>query len=61
VAAHPGAEIMEPADRIVGMSRLLRFHIRDLLGKELRMWKYLQARHLSRSVQRARRRAGAPA
>jgi len=47
----------EPGE-IVAASRLLRFHMRYLLGKELRMWKYLQDRHLSRSLRRFRERAG---
>ncbi|MFW5915670.1 MAG: hypothetical protein ACOCTQ_04275, partial [Planctomycetota bacterium] len=37
---------------IVAMSRLLRFHIRYMLGREMRMWKYLHGRHLSRSLRR---------
>jgi len=45
-------------DDIVAASRLLRFHMRYRLSKELRMWKYLQERHLSRSLRRLRRRAG---
>ncbi len=40
--------------QIVAASRLLRFHTRDLLGKELKMWKYLQERHLSRELGRIR-------
>lgn len=42
----------------LAMSALLRFHMRDVLGKELRMWKYFQRRALSRSLTRLRRRAG---
>ncbi len=44
--------------QIVAASRLLRFHISHLLGKELRTWKYLQDRHLSRTLQRVRHAAG---
>ena len=44
-----------PPERIVAMSAILRFHIRSLLGRELRMWKYLQQRHLSRSLREVRR------
>jgi DNA repair protein RecO len=47
-----------PAQQTLAMSALLRFHMRDLLGREFRMWKYLQQRELSRSLQRLRRRAG---
>ena len=42
--------------KIVAMSTVLRFHIRDLVGRELRMWSYLQGRRLSRSLRRVRRR-----
>ena len=45
-------------ERVIAMSALLRFHTRYLLGKELRMWKYLQRRELTRSLTRIRRRAG---
>lgn len=38
----------------LAMSALLRFHMRDLLGTELRLWKYLQGRHLSRALRRLR-------
>ena len=47
-----------PPDKTVALSAVLRFHIRHVLGKELRMWKYLQRRHLSRSLRQARRAAG---
>jgi len=50
-----------PTQRVLVMSTVLRFQMRDVLGKELRMWKYLQQRELSRSLARARRRAGLPA
>ncbi len=46
-----------PPRQIVSLSVVVRFHIRYVLGKELRMWKYLQRRQLSRSLKRARRRA----
>lgn len=47
----------EPAE-IVSAGRVVRFHMRYMLDKELRMWKYLQGRHLSRALKRVRRRAG---
>jgi DNA repair protein RecO len=54
-----GAERPAPAEgQVTAMSALLRFHIRDLLGRELRMWRYLHKGGLSRSLQRARRGAG---
>ena len=46
-----------PAE-IVAASRVLRFHMSHLVGKELTMWKYMQERHLSRTLRRFRRRAG---
>ena len=42
----------------VAMSAVLRFHMRDLLARELRMWKYLEQQELSRSLARLRRRVG---
>ncbi|MHC4481118.1 MAG: DNA repair protein RecO [Planctomycetota bacterium] len=42
----------------LAMSTLVRFHMRDLLGKELRMWKYLERRELSRTLRRQRQGAG---
>jgi DNA repair protein RecO (recombination protein O) len=39
---------------IVALSRLLRFHMRYLTGKELTMWKYLQGRHMSNYLRRVR-------
>ncbi len=42
----------------VAMSAVLRSHMRHLIGRELRMWKYLQRRELTRSLRRARRHAG---
>lgn len=57
LCSHPpdrlGDISMRPKE-IVATSRLLRFHIRYLLGKELTMWKYLHGRHLSRSLRRLR-------
>jgi len=44
----------------VAASRLLRLHMRHLLGKELRMWRYLQGRHMSRTLGRLRRLALRP-
>jgi DNA repair protein RecO (recombination protein O) len=43
--------------QVMAAGALLRFYMRDLLGRELRMWKYVQRRQLSRSLQRLRRRA----
>jgi DNA repair protein RecO (recombination protein O) len=45
-----------PPRKMLAMSGLLRVHMRSLLGKELRMWKYLQRQELSRSLRRLRRR-----
>jgi DNA repair protein RecO (recombination protein O) len=42
----------------VAMSAVVRSHMRHQIGKELRMWKYLQRRELTRSLRRARRHAG---
>jgi DNA repair protein RecO len=54
----PGlAEALTPR-RTVALSSVLRLHMRYLLGKELRLWKYLQRREMSRSLRRTRRRAG---
>ncbi len=47
-------EVDIPPKEIVAMSRLLRFHIRYLMGKELKMWKYLHGRHLSHALKRIR-------
>ena len=59
-AARPSAGLerpgVEPA-RIVAAARLLRLHTRYVLGKELKMWKYLQERHLSRELARIRKSA----
>ncbi|MCD6416929.1 MAG: DNA repair protein RecO [Planctomycetes bacterium] len=46
-----------PPVRTVALSTALRFHMRYLLGKELRMWEYLQRRKLSRALGRLRRAA----
>jgi len=46
------------AEQATAMSALLRFHMRDLLGKELRMWPYFERRLLSRSLTALHRRAG---
>ena len=51
------AAAMPPAE-IVAVGRVLRFHMRWLLGKELAMWKYVQDRHLSRTLGKIRRSAG---
>jgi DNA repair protein RecO len=60
LAAHPtgraDAEAIPPK-HIVAAGRLLRFHMQYLLGKELRMWKYLQQRHMSRTLEHIRRAA----
>jgi len=45
-------------DRARTMSAILRFHVRYVLGKELRMWKYLQRDRLGQDIRRARRAAG---
>ncbi|MHC4481502.1 MAG: DNA repair protein RecO, partial [Planctomycetota bacterium] len=61
LSADLGAEPLSAGltpEKTLAMSTLLRFHMRDLLGRELRMWKYLQQRELSRSLRRVRRRAG---
>ena len=50
---------IEP-ERIVAAGRILRSLMRYLLGKELRMWKYLQERHLSRTLGRIRAEATRP-
>jgi len=47
-----------PPRSTLAMSALLRFHMRDLLGRELRLWPYLQGRRLSRSLRRLRAAAG---
>jgi len=52
-------KLARPAAReVVAASRLLRLHMRYLLDRELRMWKYLQGRHLSRTLGRIRRAGG---
>ncbi len=40
--------------RVVALSTIVRFHMRWLLDRELRMWKYLQRRQLSKSLRRVR-------
>jgi len=53
-----GAEPLPlPPQRVVALSTVVRFHMRWLLDKELRMWKYLQRRQLSKSLRRVRRHA----
>jgi len=51
LAAQPPARVervrMPPA-RVARMSRILRFYIRHMLGKELKTWKYLPRRVISR-------------
>ncbi len=42
--------ISEKPAGIVAASKVLRHHIKWLLGRELRMWKYLHDRHYSRSL-----------
>ncbi len=62
LAAHPTRRADAgsiPPKHIVAAGRLLRFHMQYLLGKELRMWKYLQQRHMSRTLERIRRAARA--
>ncbi|MFO8007677.1 MAG: DNA repair protein RecO [Candidatus Brocadiia bacterium] len=41
----------------VALSTALRFQMRYILGRELRMWTYLQRRRLSKSLRHARRHA----
>ena len=52
--AEEAGDLSLPPKEIVACSRLLRFHMRYLLGKELKMWKYLHGRHLSRSLRAIR-------
>ena len=47
-----------PVRDTLAMSALLRFHMRDLLSRNLRLWKYLEGRRLSRSLRRLRRANG---
>lgn len=59
LCSHPTGRLHEislPPKEIVAASRLVRFHMRYLMGKEFTMWKYLHGRHLSRSLRRIRRR-----
>ncbi len=51
------ADALKPR-QTVALSSVLRHHMRYLLGKELRLWKYLQRREMSRSLRRARQEAG---
>jgi len=52
------ADAREPAGSgAAAMSEVLRFQMRYLLGKELRMWPYLAGRRLSRALGRRGRRA----
>jgi DNA repair protein RecO (recombination protein O) len=55
--ADPDAAPLSPK-ATVAMSAVLRFHMRDLLARELRMWKYLGRQELSRSLTRLRRGSG---
>ncbi len=48
---------VRPQDTLA-MSALVRHHVRYLLGKELRMWRYLERRHMSRSLRAVRSAAG---
>lgn len=62
VEARPGGEAQptmpsRTAEGFPAMSAVLRFHMRDLLGKELRMWKCFERRTVSRSLARLRRGA----
>ncbi len=43
---------------IVEASKILRYHMSWMLGKELRMWRYLHSRHYSRSVSKIRSQIG---
>jgi len=58
LSADPRADIDLGPRLTVALSTVLRFHMRWLLGKELRLWRYLQRRKLSRSLTQVRRRAG---
>jgi DNA repair protein RecO (recombination protein O) len=58
-AADPSEANAVPAD-IVKAGRVLRFHMRFLLGRDLRMWRYLQEQHLSKALNGIRRSAGLP-
>jgi len=51
------ARVLTPANTLA-MSALLRFQMRDLLGRELRMWRYMERREMSRSLRRVRRKGG---
>jgi hypothetical protein len=51
------ARALTPANTLA-MSALLRFHMRDLLGREFRMWRYMARREMSRSLRRVRGRGG---
>lgn len=58
LAAHPPARpgrVRIRAEQIEAASGALRFHMRYLLGKELRLWRYLQARRIGRAPQGLRR------
>jgi DNA repair protein RecO (recombination protein O) len=47
------------AEQTLAMGAVVRFHIRDLLGRELRMWPYMHQRKLSRSLAQLGRQPGA--
>jgi DNA repair protein RecO len=51
------ARTLTPANTLA-MSALLRFQMRDLLGRELRMWRYMARREMSRSLRRVRNQGG---
>ncbi len=53
-----GAEEPDLTSRqVLALSTALRFQMRYILGRELRMWNYLQRRRLTRSLRHARRHA----
>ena len=56
----PAEDARADPQQIVAASRVLRSLMREMLGKELRMWKYLQERHLSRALRRIRPPATPP-
>jgi DNA repair protein RecO (recombination protein O) len=56
LARNPVAAVITGPRRILAMSRALRFLMRDHLRRELRMWRYLHGRRLSRSLYRIRKR-----
>jgi len=52
----PVSAVITGPRRILAMSRALRYLMRDHLHRELRMWRYLHGRRLSRSLYRMTKR-----